>query len=301
MIKYNIEKSNDILEEHNQKIKIISISTKLLKLSNGVIIKDSHEIYNFKNRIRNNTNHLDYFDIIYGDDIEKSNDILKKIKSDNSKVGGRKTKELGKGIHSKKFRNEVKVPWNKGMKNQYTTVPCSEERKKKISFANKGEKNGMYGIKHSDDYKKNHSIMMKNKILNGEFTPNSNNRNTHWGSSFNGKKYRSSWEAMYKYWEPESQYEKIRIPYIFNGIEHIYIVDFINDANSELIEVKPNRLCRSDKMLSKIKSAERWCQIHGYDFVIADENYFKNVGPPKDLTGFDDKTILKIEKFYETC
>lgn len=33
----------------------------------------------------------------------------------------------------------TQVPWNKGMKNEYTTKPCSEERKKKISEANKGK------------------------------------------------------------------------------------------------------------------------------------------------------------------
>jgi hypothetical protein len=72
---------------------------------------------------------------------------------------------------------------------------------------------------------------MKQKILSGEFTPNSNNRNTHWESTFNNNTYRSSWEALYQYFNQDAEYEKLRIEYNINNTAKIYIVDFVDHVN----------------------------------------------------------------------
>lgn len=47
-------------------------------------------------------------------------------------------------------RRKGRTPWNKGMRGQYRNGPASDERKKKISEAQKGEKNHNYGKKTPD-------------------------------------------------------------------------------------------------------------------------------------------------------
>ncbi len=77
------------------------------------------------------------------------------------------------------------TPWNKDMKGNYPySYPHSAETKEKISVANTGTKNGMYGTMMTAEQKEYRSNLMKEKILSGEFTPNSNNRNTHWDSYY---------------------------------------------------------------------------------------------------------------------
>jgi len=74
------------------------------------------------------------------------------------------------------------------MKGNYPySYPHSAETKEKISVANTGTKNGMYGTMMTAEQKEYRSNLMKEKILSGEFTPNSNNRNTHWDAEYNGK------------------------------------------------------------------------------------------------------------------
>ena len=64
-----------------------------------------------------------------------------------------------------------KEPWNKGKKG-YKTKPCSEERKLKISKANKGRTSPMKGKKFSEEHKKKISLskLGKHKIWNEDHT-----------------------------------------------------------------------------------------------------------------------------------
>lgn len=124
------------------------------------------------------------------------------------------------------------------------------------------------------------SITMKNKILNGEFTPSSNyNRASRVIVTINGKKnsFRSSWEAAYfcvmHDQGIELRYELIRIPYHYNDNEFVYIVDFVtNDGN--LVEIKPKSRCSFPKEISKFEAARNWCIQRNKIFHIIDESWF---------------------------
>lgn len=142
------------------------------------------------------------------------------------------------------------------------------------------------------------SKIMREKILSGKFTPNSNNRNTHWDAEFNGKKYRSSWEALYQYHNPYAKYESLRILYTYNNKESIYIVDFVDHLNKIVTEVKPKELLLDEKTKSKISSLRKWAQLNGYAVLIFGLDEIKNT-PEPDYSLFDEFTTTKLKRIYE--
>ena len=188
--KFNIEKFNWLLAEAGQKVSAEKISTTEISLSNGVILTSNNEIITCKRRVMNGERiWLLYFDSLYSLDYEIRLQAEKECKSNISRKGGINCQK----IHGDKIRSNLNtgIPWNKDTKGNYPySVPCSQETKKKISNANSGSKNGMFGTTMSADRKKQNSIAMKELILLGKFTPNSNNRNTHWNSYYKNIKYR---------------------------------------------------------------------------------------------------------------
>ena len=141
---------------------------------------------------------------------------------------------------------------------------------------------------------------MKEKILSGEFTPNTNNRNTHWDSMYNGTKYRSSWEALYQFFNPNAEYEQLRIEYEFKNSRHAYIVDFVDHKNSAVIEVKPKSLCQGDKFIAKMSALTQWAELNSYTVIIVDEYWFRQQDIKIQYDQFDENTARKIKKLYET-
>lgn len=142
------------------------------------------------------------------------------------------------------------------------------------------------------------STIMKEKILSGTFTPNSNNANTHWDAVFNNQKYRSSWEAVYHYFYPDDEYEKLRILYYVNGAPHVYIVDFVNHKSKIATEVKPREQCNSPVNVAKFNALLDWCSENHYTARIADLQFLTSF-PCPELTNFDILTQHKIAKIYE--
>jgi len=188
----------------------------------------------------------------------------------------------------------VQEAWNKGL------TKDDNQSMKLLSDNRKGAGNPMFGKTHSDENKTHLSNLMKAKILSGEFTPNSNNRNTHWDSEYNNKKYRSSWEALYQYHNPLDEYETLRIPYIFNDKEYIYIVDFVNYTAKTATEVKPRELCNDRKTIAKITALNEWCINKGFNFILADKDYLLSLQKPSNMLLFNNTTQEKIKKLYET-
>ena len=221
------------------------------------------------------------------------------IKSELASIGGKSVQKKYGSIIKRNLNTGTS--WNAGTKGQNigTLGPRPQTVKDKISKKNSGPFNGMYGTTMSDLDKKKRSDTMKNKILLGEFTPNSNNRNTHWNSTFNGKKYRSSWEALYQCINQSAEYEKLRIEYIFNGVTKIYIVDFIDHTNKQLIEVKPRELCTGEKFQSKMLALSKWGKTHNYNIIIVDKQWLQSQLVEIDYTKFDDNTAQKIKALYE--
>lgn len=297
---FDIERFNEMLKEHNQHLRAEKITGKEIILSNGLVLNSEREVRLCKKRVMfGDKVWKEHFDRIYSIDKEQRLSAEKECRSLVSTKGGVNCQKK----HKEKIKSNLNTgtPWNKGMKGKYPySHPCSEDAKKRISNANRGEKNGMFGKKHSKEEKQRKSQKMRELILSGKFTPNSNNRNTHWDSLFRDNRYRSSWEALYQYFDNEAEYETLRIPYRLDNKDYIYIIDFINHKSKTVIEVKPRELIDNKKTQAKITAAERWCEKNGYDFVIADKTYFVSRPMPDDLSEFDIKTQSKIRNLYET-
>lgn len=154
---------------------------------------------------------------------------------------------------------------------------------------------GKLARKKSAEY---NSALMKERILTGTFTPNSNNRNTHWVSKFNGKTYRSSWEALYQYFNPYAEYETLRLPYTHNKLNLIYIVDFIDHDKRIVTEVKPLEMLNDSKTKSKILALTNWARQNNYSVEIFNLASIKKLDEP-DYSLFDKLTTKKIKKIYE--
>jgi hypothetical protein len=298
--KFDLERFNEILKEYNQQLRAEKITGKEVVLSNGLILNSERDVRLCKKRVMSGAGiWKENFDKIYSIDEEQRISAEKECRSATSAKGGINCQKK----HQGKIKSNLNTgtPWNKGMKGNYPySHSCSDSAKKRIGDANRGEKNGMFGKKHSFKERQNKSKKMKELILSGKFTPNSNNRNTHWNSFYRNKKYRSSWEALYQYFDKEAEYETLRIPYIFDNKDYIYIIDFVNHKTKTLIEVKPRELINNKKTQAKIFAASEWCDNNGYSFVVADKAYFISKSMPEDLTEFDNKTQSKIRNLYET-
>ncbi len=297
---FDIERFNEILKEHNQQLQAEKITSKEIIFSNGLVLSTERDVRVCKRRVMSGDSvWKEHFDRIYSINEKQRIVAEKKCRSLTSINGGVKCQKE----HKEKIKSNLNTgtPWNKGTKGNYLySRPCSEAAKKRIGDANRGEKNGMFGKKHSVEFKQDQSQRMRELILTGKFTPNSNNRNTHWDSFYRDNKYRSSWEALYQYFDREAEYETMRIPYKFDNKDYIYIIDFVNHKTKTLIEVKPRKLINNKKTQAKIFAASEWCDNNGYSFVVADKAYFISKSMPEDLTEFDNKTQSKIRNLYET-
>lgn len=116
------------------------------------------------------------------------------------------------------------------------------------------------------------SQRMKANILDGKFTPRSNNRFTHKTLRYNGIFYRSTWELMFHLLEPTIKYEKLRIPYTdVNNNNKIYIVDFISDTVA--YEVKPKSMINGVNELLKYNALVEYAIKNNLIVKIISEDY----------------------------
>jgi hypothetical protein len=161
----------------------------------------------------------------------------------------------------------------------------SDETKKLISETNKktwtparvsekvetNRKNGVY---------KRSSETIKRKILSGEITPRTQNRLNHkrLKSDITGvKRYRSSWELIYHEANPILEYETLRVSYIFENINKIYIVDFWNPVEKIAIEIKPSNLTDNPKNKAKREALINWCKANEASYIEITERDFNFV------------------------
>lgn len=124
------------------------------------------------------------------------------------------------------------------------------------------------------------SIRVKKAIERGVFTPNITNSWTKWTSKIGKKKFRSNFDALFFMYSEindlDYQYEKLRIPYYFEGTYSIYIVDFISEKNKTAIEIKPSSLVDTPKNVEKQRALEKWCSENGYLYETITEKFLKD-------------------------
>jgi len=172
--------------------------------------------------------------------------------------------------------NSIKRKFSKIAKKQFAI--CSKECDSKLKSERMKGKNNSY-FKTSKETReriaKINSKIMKEKIKNGEFTPCVTNS---WARSrciIDNLKFRSSWEALFYLINKNLQYEKIRIPYINSkGINRNYIVDFCDNKNKILYEIKPESMKESKNNILKEKFAKQWCKENDFIFKYIDDNWF---------------------------
>lgn len=120
------------------------------------------------------------------------------------------------------------------------------------------------------DSRKARSDMMKSKIASGEFTPARNNYNRLGLLKYNNISYRSRWEIVFHIDNPTFLYEKIRIPYTDeNGSVRNYIIDFVDEENGILYEIKPESKLLDENTLAKEKAAKEYAKNNNlkYKFI----------------------------------
>jgi hypothetical protein len=289
-----IDEVNALLKTHHQVLRVTQWSGNSVTLSNGTMFignergRLSRRLFNKKTDLW-----LKKFDELYLHETF----TVSQVKSRLAAEGGKEAQRLSGDI----IRNNLNtgIPWNKDLKGNYPySYPCSDGAKEKISEANSGEKNGRYGYVYSDEEISRMSETMSLKILSGEFTPNTNNRNTHWDTMYLGKKYRSSWEALVQHLKPNAKYEELRIRYQLGDKNKIYIVDFIDHVERVVIEVKPSRFRNDDEVVAKLTALKEWSISNNYDLIYADEYWIRSQPQPEDYSLFDEKTASKIKNIY---
>lgn len=301
-MKLDINALNAKLEENKQssRISFYSASPKKIIL-NGILYVDNDALRIIR-RINGDELWVNNFDRIY---LTFEPGAEGDVKSMISSKGGKSCQEK----HGKKIKENLNngVPWNKNLNGSYPYVPWCKGKTKdtdsrllELSNNRKGENNPMYGIKMSEESKDNKSKLIKQKILDGTFTPNSNNRNTHWDSYFCNKKFRSSWEAIYYSLHTDALYEALRLSYNYNKKDYVYIVDFINHNTKLAVEIKPSALLNNGREKSKIAALKQWCDNNNYVMNIITEADIEYMSTLVSIENFDTNTQRKIRVLNET-
>lgn len=175
--------------------------------------------------------------------------------------------------------------WNKGLKRKngihgwcYGKNKDNDERLMKLSLARMGDNNPSSYKNRPDrslDIKKQ-SETMKQKILEGTYTPNTENRLCHKLFVYDNKKFRSSWEVIFYYFHKDFEYETKRIKYILNNEEHIYISDFYDPITNTIYEIKPDRMMYNIQK-EKYEVIKNECINQGYNFIHCGDDWKNSI------------------------
>lgn len=258
----------------NDKLYFNLIPPGFLKTCNSKECKKKNKSNNTKEMHKNFTDEMK---------IQRNKKISEKNrKSFIEKFGEEKTKEIVEKIRLKNIgrKQSIETKNKRYLTRKNNGNPWhTKETLKKISKSNKiTHLSNEYKLKNkiTDEIREKLSNTLKSKILNGSFTPNITNRWTHFNIKINGKKFRSSWEAVFWLLNKNCKYEKIRISYYYKNKMYIYIVDFVDYKNKILYEIKPKSLLNDEKNIIKQNAAQEWANNNKYNYVIISDDWFKN-------------------------
>jgi hypothetical protein len=291
-----IKRLNLRLTEANQQIRVLEVDKHGIQLSDGRFLTGNQAV-RFKKRTMNKSTNLwvSNMDALLAGTVSE-----KQIRSRLASLGGVSCQCQ----HGARIRENLNtgIPWNAGTRGRYPHKfgPMPDSVREKIAKKNSGPGNGMYGKRMSAEDRAYRSQLMQTKILNGEFTPRSNNRRTRWDSELDGIRYRSSWEALYKYINPSAEYEKLRLIYSVDNVQKIYIVDFVDHLNQIVTEVKPRELCSGAAFCAKIQALHEWAHSKNYRVLLVDREWLLHNRIEIDYQRFNDIAAQKIKALYET-
>jgi hypothetical protein len=100
--------------------------------------------------------------------------------------------------------------------------------------------------------------------------------------------FHSDWEHVFfdhmsKVGTPVTKNHGIRIPYVFENVEHIYVPDFQSLSDETIYEIK-GRVIDVDAV--KFTAAQKYCVLHGIEFIVL----FK-----KDIDDLVNKSLIHLE------
>lgn len=279
-----------IIARYNDKLCALAIQLRILdwlpgklQLSTGVVLTDSREIARFRTRLSSGAS-ISIFDELYS--LSDENARISMLAAFNrsrasdfhsqrwhmlsaSEQRDRLTR-MWSGITPETIKNRRQpVPWNAGQ------TKLTDERLAINSRNRTGSGNPMFGTAMSDEHRTAKSRLIKSRIASGEWTPHIHNSRTHRDCKWQNMSYRSSWEAMYASLNPTHEYETVRIQYIDDiGNPSTYIVDFVDRANQQLVEIKPSTKMSDSRTQLKFLAAHHWCEKNDFTFVVLTEEYF---------------------------
>lgn len=186
---------------------------------------------------------------------------------------------------------------------------CSDKcRNEWLSVSRKGSGNPIHRISDENRKKWGEKLSQNKKelIKNGIWTPAVTNSWCH--SRYNltfvrnneivKQKVRSSWEAFFQLINTNLIYEKLRIPYYYNTW-HTYIVDFIDEKNKLVYEIKPKEILKKNINIIKENALIKWCKDNGYVYIRINEEYFSKLNWNEYEDTFKSSILEydKIKKF----
>lgn len=306
---------NDILSSFNNTILISVYQQGYLKLTNGMeFFWPTREYFLTLQRIKSPTFQSDgVFDDVYANNDEVTRRrIIKQIKNKNTSVIYKKRyQESSDGfkINKKQHMVKIKQQYNEdvanGIKNRPERKRYNKQTNEKVrqyaerlSIARQGAGNPMWGKHCSEHNKRIKSELIKLRILQGIWTPHVHNSRTHSRVIYNGRKYRSTWEALFQQLNEDYHYEQLRIPYIFENTYSIYIVDFISSDRSICVEIKPSTMHNDAKVTAKRTALLEFCEIEQIKYVEIDETYFIDNYAKFDFTKIAGVTRQKMRKIH---
>lgn len=140
------------------------------------------------------------------------------------------------------------------------------------------------------------SKKIKERILNGEFTPEVTNSWCNSLINYKNKKFRSSWEIAFYLIDENLEYEKTRIKYFNTKLNKFrtYIVDFTDFENKILYEIKPDSKIDDITNQEKFKAAELFSKENSFSFQVISEKFLL-----KNLDIIKEKYYKNIDLFCD--
>ena len=150
-------------------------------------------------------------------------------------------------------------------------IPCSEEKKKKISVSNKGKIRSPQACKGQSErtiVRLQNGWIPSDCAKHGKFFSKKNNRELHYRSSY---ELRALQKLEVNIEVISFDVEAMRIPYIWRGKERIYLPDIwvlYRNKTQQIIEVKAAWNINDDRVQAKLKAAELFCSLRGIAFIV---------------------------------
>lgn len=298
--KSSLDWFNEMLSRFDIDFVCVSYDVNTLTLSNGVILNRS-DLVKLRRRLvgmctENSMITPKNINDLYSGDSYKVTNAEKEIKQNTASLGGKRlmSSENGKLTIERAKKNissftsthafkKGHQPWNKNLTKENNKIVRNMAEKRT------GPDNWMFGRKMSQENKELRSQTMIKMISDGDFTPNVMNHLTRKNIEYNGKKYRSSWEVIFAFHNPDYDYETLRIPYRFDDKNRIYLVDFVNHNTRVVCEIKPHSMKQNHKNNAKRDALGLWCVENGYTMVEVDED---------DIGTLVEKTPISILEIF---